>query len=66
MLQAPWHRTKIVCTLRLATDQPDVLQRLIGAGMDVARFNMSHGDHASHAGQIQQVRGCRRFTSTTW
>lgn len=56
MPQPPWNRTKIVCTLGPATDRPGVLERLIGAGMDVARFNMSHGDHASHARRIEQTR----------
>lgn len=56
MHQAPWRRTKIICTLGPATDRPGVLERLIAAGMDVARFNMSHGDHASHARQIRHVR----------
>ncbi len=56
MSQPPWHRTKIVCTLGPATDRPGVLERMIHAGMRVARFNMSHGDHASHARRIQQVR----------
>lgn len=60
MPQAPWNRTKIVCTLGPATDRPGVLERLIGAGMDVARFNMSHGDHASHARRIQQLRELAR------
>lgn len=56
MSQPPWNRTRIVCTLGPATDRPGVLAQLIDAGMDVARFNMSHGDHASHARMIQQVR----------
>lgn len=56
MPQARWNRTKIVCTLGPATDRPGVLERLIGAGMDVARFNVSHGDHAGHARRIQQLR----------
>lgn len=56
MPQVPWNRTKIVCTLGPATDRPGVLERLISAGMDVARFNMSHGEHASHARRIQQLR----------
>jgi pyruvate kinase len=51
-----WHRTKIVCTLGPATDQPGVLEQLIHAGMDVARINTSHNDHAAHARRIQQVR----------
>lgn len=56
MSQPPWNRTRIVCTLGPATDRPGVLAQLIDAGMDVARFNMSHGDHASHARMIRQVR----------
>jgi pyruvate kinase len=60
MTQPPWHRTKIVCTLGPATDRPGVMERLIGAGMDLARFNMSHGDHADHARRIEQVRQLAR------
>ncbi len=62
MAQPLWHRTKIVCTLGPATDQPGVLERLIGAGMDIARFNMSHGDHGDHARRIHQVRQLARQT----
>ena len=56
MTQSNWQRTKIVCTLGPATDRPGVIERLIEAGMDVARINTSHGDHADHARRIQQVR----------
>ncbi|HKM31927.1 MAG TPA: pyruvate kinase, partial [Oscillospiraceae bacterium] len=41
-------KTKIICTLGPATDNENVLRQLIQAGMDVARFNFSHGDHSSH------------------
>jgi len=41
-------RTKIVSTLGPASSDPGVLAAMIRAGMDVARFNMSHGDHAQH------------------
>lgn len=51
-----WHRTKIVCTLGPATDAPGVLAKMIGAGMDVARVNMSHGSDADHARRIEAVR----------
>ncbi|MGH8763612.1 MAG: pyruvate kinase [Nitrosospira sp.] len=51
-----WQRTKIVCTLGPATDQPGVIERLIGGGMDVARVNTSHGDHADHVSRIRRVR----------
>lgn len=51
-----WHRTRIVCTLGPATDRPGVIERLIRAGMDVARINASHATHADHAARIRQVR----------
>ena len=40
-------KTKIICTLGPATDDDEVLRKLMIEGMDVARFNFSHGDHAS-------------------
>src|SRR4051794_41987011 len=42
-------RAKIVCTLGPATDTPERLRALVEAGMDVARLNFSHGEHADHA-----------------
>lgn len=41
-------KTKIVCTLGLATQTPEIIEKLILAGMNVARFNFSHGTHESH------------------
>ena len=38
-------RTKIICTLGPSTDQGDVMETLVREGMDVARFNFSHGTH---------------------
>ena len=49
-------RTKIVCTIGPASSDPAVLKDLIDAGLDVARVNFSHGDHARHAGIIAAVR----------
>jgi len=49
-------RTKIVCTLGPACDAPGVLREMMHAGMDVARINFSHGDYASHARRIADVR----------
>ncbi len=48
-------RTRIVCTLGPATDSERVLRGMIRNGMDVARLNFSHGDHATHAARIEQV-----------
>ncbi|SET26191.1 pyruvate kinase [[Clostridium] polysaccharolyticum] len=41
-------KTKIICTLGPATDQPGVLKQVAEAGMDVARFNFSHGSYEEH------------------
>jgi pyruvate kinase len=49
-------RTKIVCTLGPATRSADVMEQLIKAGMNVARFNLSHGTYREHARHIQTVR----------
>ncbi|MFY0405770.1 pyruvate kinase [Solicola sp. PLA-1-18] len=55
-------RAKIVCTLGPATDPEGKLLELAEAGMDVARLNMSHGDHPDHAMRYDQVRAA---TDTT-
>ncbi len=51
-----WRRTKIIATLGPASAAPDVLKRLVAAGVDVIRLNMSHGDHASHRENVQRIR----------
>ncbi|NPV66046.1 MAG: pyruvate kinase [Anaerolineae bacterium] len=48
--------TKIVATLGPAVDSYESIVRLIQAGMNVARLNFSHGDHAEHARRIELVR----------
>ncbi len=55
-------RTKIVCTLGPACDNVDILQRMIVAGMDVARLNFSHGTHETHGRLISAVREAARRT----
>ncbi|MGV9254680.1 pyruvate kinase [Streptomyces sp. NPDC003697] len=49
-------RAKIVCTLGPATDSYDQIKALVEAGMDVARFNLSHGEHTEHEERYQHVR----------
>lgn len=49
-------RTKIVATIGPATSSATVLERLIVAGMDIARLNLSHGTQKEHSGYIQTIR----------
>jgi pyruvate kinase len=49
-------RAKIVCTLGPAVDSADSIRRLVEAGMDVARLNMSHGSHDDHRRLYDLVR----------
>ncbi|MFI6047744.1 pyruvate kinase [Nocardia sp. NPDC051321] len=49
-------RTKIVCTLGPATASEDRIRELVESGMDVARLNFSHGEHADHAENYKKVR----------
>jgi len=53
-------RTKIVATIGPASADPAVLARMIRAGMDVARLNLSHGSRAAHARSIRAVRRASR------
>ena len=49
-------RTKIVCTIGPATSSEEQLERLMRAGMNVARLNFSHGTHDEHAAVIERIR----------
>ncbi|HIQ01990.1 MAG TPA: pyruvate kinase, partial [Anaerolineales bacterium] len=49
-------RTKIVCTIGPASEDPEIVRGMARAGMDVARINFSHGDAATHARAIATVR----------
>jgi pyruvate kinase len=50
------HRTKIVATLGPASDSPEVLKRMLLAGMNVARLNFSHGHYEDHAQRMTRLR----------
>jgi len=49
-------RTKLICTLGPAVDSIESLKALIDAGMDVARFNFSHGSHEEHFERLSRLR----------
>src|SRR5215469_6406297 len=52
----PKNKTKIVATIGPASETPEMLERLIRAGLNVTRLNFSHGDFASHAERIRRIR----------
>jgi pyruvate kinase len=51
-----FRHSKIVCTIGPASCSPRIIDRLLRAGMDVARLNFSHGSHANHAESITMLR----------
>ncbi len=52
-------KTKIVCTIGPATDDESILRDMMLAGMNVARFNFSHGDYATHEKRFRQIVALR-------
>lgn len=53
-------KTKIVCTMGPATDEEEVLRKLVKGGMDVARFNFSHGTHEEQKVRMDRLKRIRR------
>ncbi|MGC3999951.1 MAG: pyruvate kinase [Anaeromyxobacter sp.] len=53
-------RAKIVATLGPSSSDPEMLEKLIGAGLDVARLNFSHGRHEDHARTLDRIRAASR------
>src|SRR5438270_11021857 len=49
-------RAKIVATIGPASNSPEILRKLISAGIDIARLNFSHGTHEEHGRAIQAIR----------
>ncbi|HEX3470673.1 MAG TPA: pyruvate kinase [Silvibacterium sp.] len=56
----PKNKTKIVATIGPASETPEMLERLIRAGLNVARLNFSHGDFTGHAERIQRIRSAAK------
>ena len=52
-------KTKIVCTMGPNTDNREIMKELALNGMDVARFNFSHGDHAEHKHRLEILESVR-------
>ena len=53
-------KTKIICTLGPAVDNPEILEQLMLAGMDVARINFSHGNYEEQQDRIERVKEVRK------
>ena len=61
-MSLPSNKTKIVATIGPASDAPEMLERLIRAGVNVARLNFSHGSFADHAERIARIRAAEKAT----
>jgi pyruvate kinase len=59
----PAHKTKIVATIGPASESPEMLVRLVCAGMNVARLNFSYGNFSHHAELIHRIRDAARTTA---
>ncbi len=53
-------KTKIVCTMGPASNSADMIEKMIKAGMNVARLNFSHGTHEEHAEVIERIKEVRK------
>lgn len=58
-------KTKIICTLGPACEDKDIIKQMIKAGMNIARINLSHGDHEEHGRRIKALReACAELNAT--
>lgn len=53
-------KTKIVCTLGPASESPEIIEKMMRCGMNVARFNFSHGTHEYHKKLMNTVKSVRK------
>lgn len=58
-------KTKIVCTIGPTSESIEVLEQMIGAGMNVARLNFSHGNFTEHEARIKNIKEAARRTGKT-
>ncbi len=54
--------TKIVCTIGPATESPEMIEKMILAGMNVARLNTSHGNKEEHMGRVKTIQAISKKT----
>ena len=58
-------KTKIVCTIGPASDNKDILTKLVKAGMNVMRLNFSHGSHEEHLNKIKLLLDINKELDTS-
>ena len=61
-ISIPIKKTKIICTMGPQEEDPELMRKLFDAGMDVARFNFSHGTHEEQLSRINTLRKVREET----
>lgn len=61
-MRLPDHKTRIVCTIGPASNTPAMLEKMINAGMNIARLNFSHGEFSDHKTVIDNIRAASRAT----
>ncbi|MFW5811634.1 MAG: pyruvate kinase, partial [Alkalispirochaetaceae bacterium] len=59
---AEFRKTKIICTLGPAVDRQEIMEELLRSGMNIARFNLSHGDHDEHRERVARLRAASEAT----
>ncbi|MEY4002067.1 MAG: pyruvate kinase [Bacteroidota bacterium] len=64
MKRGLFNKTKIVATIGPATQEEDMLRRIIEAGVDVCRLNFSHGTHEAHLKVIERIRKINKEQGT--
>ncbi len=57
-------KTKIICTMGPNTNDESLMRKLVQNGMDIARFNFSHGDHEEQKGRMDMLKKIRRREQT--
>jgi pyruvate kinase len=60
----PPNKTKIVCTIGPASRSREVMEKMLRAGMNIARINFSHGDFSEHREVIESLRAAAKATGT--
>ncbi|ERJ10973.1 pyruvate kinase [Haloplasma contractile] len=55
-MEKNFKQVKMICTLGPASESKEIMSQLVDAGMNVTRFNFSHGDHAEQGGRMQTIR----------